>query len=413
MKPTLLTSLMLVATGSAGALSSAATPPCCSVPASSQRQDGKPLPACCRAGSALRDVALGAAADPQAFASSRGASGPGSRVLGAEAGATDGVVLRIEGMDCQGCVDAVETAISKLDGVSDVGVELESKLGWVLHGSPGAVTTEQLIKAVADVGFKASVREGAAIAIDEDGNKRVIGPAPRGGFPALAVTAPAQGSDGTASGTNLISLDDSLDPLKLQFNAAKDQPRIVALLSPTCGGCLHAARALEKEALRAFPDDDFTLFVVWEPMLSSDDRRAAGESSGILDDPRTVQFWDQTRQSGVAYARDVYPTYIGDIARSLGDDHMLADHFRGMESVPGERAPMWDFAAFYPAGVEWKEAPPLATSFIRQLAIFKRPDGTTSATLYTDDFTKGPVESDWFDEVRSRMPRFLAKTSSK
>lgn len=408
MKPTLLTALMLVVTVSAGALSSAATPPCCSVPASSQRQDGKPLPACCRAGSALRDVALGAVADPQAFASSRGASGPGSRGLGAEADATDGVVLRIEGMDCQGCVAAVETALSKLDGVSDVGVELESKLGWVLFGSPGAVTTEQLIKAVTDVGFKASVREGAAIAIDEDGNKRVIGPASKGGVP----TPPGE-SDGTASGTKLISLDDSLDPLKLQFNAAKDQPRIVALLSPTCGGCLHAARALEKEALRAFPDDDFTLFVVWEPMLSSDNRRAAGESAAILDDPRAVQFWDETRQSGVSYARDVYPTYIGDIARSLGDDHLLADHFRGMESVPGERAPMWDFAAFYPAGVEWKEAPPLATSFIRQLAIFKRPDGTTSATLYTDDFTKGPVESDWFDEVRSRMPRFLAKTSPK
>ncbi len=140
---------------------------------------------------------------------------------------------------------------------------------------------------------------------------------------------------------------------------------------------------------------------------------AASESAGILDDSRAVQFWDETRQSGVSYARDVYPTYIGDIARSLPDDHMLARHFRGKEDVPGERAPMWDFAAFYPAGVEWNEAPPLATSFIRQLAIFKQPDGTTAATLYTDDFTKGPVESDWFDEVRSRMPRFLAKTSPR
>ncbi len=228
-----------------------------------------------------------------------------------------------------------------------------------------------------------------------------------------AASDPEGEADVTATETKLVSLDDSLDGLISEFNAARDKPRIVALLSPTCGGCLHAARALEQEALRAFPEADFTLFVVWEPMLASDDRNAARESAAILNDPRAVQFWDEDRRSGLAYSRDVYPTYIGDIARSLPKDHMLARHFRDREDVPGERAPMWDFAAFYRPGVEWKDAPPLAKSFIRQLAIFKQPDGTTSATLYTDDFTKGPVESDWFDEVRSQMPKLLRKTNTQ
>ena len=213
----------------------------------------------------------------------------------------------------------------------------------------------------------------------------------------------------TETRPNVISLDGSLEGLISRFNAAKDKPRIVALLSPTCGGCVHAARALEKEALRAFPEDDFALLVVWEPMLPSDNRDAASESAAIFGDPRAVQFWDETRLSGVAYSRDVYPTYIGDIARSLPADHMLAKHFRGKEDVPGERAPMWDFAAFYPAGVEWKDSPPRAKAFIRQLAIFKQPDGTTTATLYTDDFAKGPVESDWFEEVRKQMPKLVGR----
>ncbi len=44
------------------------------------------------------------------------------------------------------------------------------------------------------------------------------------GLPALA---------GTEEPTPLISLADSLKPLQDRFNAAKDKPRFVAILSPT------------------------------------------------------------------------------------------------------------------------------------------------------------------------------------
>ncbi len=77
-----------------------------------------------------------------------------------------------------------------------------------------------------------------------------------------------------------------------------------------------------------------------------------------------------------------------------------------MADVGPQRVPMWDFAAFYPAGIEWSDGPPRPEGFVRQLAIRMTPQGT-SATMLTDDFAQAPIESDWFDEVRREMKTLL------
>ncbi len=95
------------------------------------------------------------------------------------------------------------------------------------------------------------------------------------------------------------------------------------------------------------------------------------------------------------------------IAAAMPDDHFMKGRFDTNADVSPERIPMWDFALFYPAGVEWTDTPPTSSAFIRQLAIFKTPEGTT-ATILTDDFTQPPIESDWYDEVRREMQTLMA-----
>ncbi|MEE8458482.1 MAG: PDZ domain-containing protein [Phycisphaerales bacterium] len=207
----------------------------------------------------------------------------------------------------------------------------------------------------------------------------------------------------------LVQIKNSLQPVIDQFNADKDKPRVVALLSPTCGGCIHAANAIFAEAVEAYPDEDLSVLVIWEPMLGSDNEAAARDSATIFDDPRVHQFWDADRLSGITYSTEVYPERLRQIADAMPPDHFLKDHcVRNADASPGQ-VPMWDFAVFYPAGGEWTETPPASSGFIRQLAIFKTPQGT-SATLLTDDFTRPPFKSDWYDEVRREMTMLLGTT---
>jgi len=223
--------------------------------------------------------------------------------------------------------------------------------------------------------------------------------------PACFSASPRKASAGRP--VELVPIEGSLQPVIDRFNADQDKPRIVALLSPTCGGCVHAANAIYAEAVEAYPDEDLSVLVIWEPMLGSDNEAAARETARIFDDPRVHQFWDADRLSGIAYSTEVFPQRLQQIAHAMPADHFMKERFKGLADRSPEAVPMWDFALFYPAGVRWTDTPPASDAFIRQLAIYKTPDGM-SATILTDDFTKAPVQSDWYDEVRREMTTLLA-----
>ena len=66
-------------------------------------------------------------------------------------------VLKIEGMMCEGCVAKVQSALQSLDGVDSVDVNLKKGTATTIHqGLPD----EDLITAVVDIGFRASVKRG-------------------------------------------------------------------------------------------------------------------------------------------------------------------------------------------------------------------------------------------------------------
>ena len=66
--------------------------------------------------------------------------------------------LLIEGMHCNGCVKSVSNALSAIDLVSSVAVDLDTGKARIAHGG---VAPEALVSAVEDAGFDASVAQEA------------------------------------------------------------------------------------------------------------------------------------------------------------------------------------------------------------------------------------------------------------
>jgi copper chaperone CopZ len=67
----------------------------------------------------------------------------------------DQMTINVEGMTCGHCVMHVANALQKVNGVVKADVDLNKKVALVIY-QPGTVTREQLIKAVADAGYKSS-----------------------------------------------------------------------------------------------------------------------------------------------------------------------------------------------------------------------------------------------------------------
>ncbi|UCF19615.1 MAG: heavy-metal-associated domain-containing protein [Gemmatimonadota bacterium] len=61
--------------------------------------------------------------------------------------------LRVAGMSCEGCVNAVRNALTGVAGVRDVTVSLDEKSARVLHD--GSTTTADLLQAVESAGYSA------------------------------------------------------------------------------------------------------------------------------------------------------------------------------------------------------------------------------------------------------------------
>ena len=101
----------------------------------------------------------------------------------------------------------------------------------------------------------------------------------------------------------MISLDNSLEPLIERFNADRDKPRVVAIVSATCGACVRGAIAVNESVVNAYPRADVSIFIVWIDILATDDYAAAQRMAGIFNDPRVRQFHDPNRLLGDAFAK--------------------------------------------------------------------------------------------------------------
>jgi hypothetical protein len=91
-------------------------------------------------------------------------------------------------------------------------------------------------------------------------------------------------------------------------------------------------KGIQSESLRAY--------AVWEPILRTDEERAARKATTILPDTRVRHYWTATQD--------------------LGEIFQPALSLRG--------TPAWDVYLVYPPGVEWKgKTPPKPHYFMHQL----------------------------------------------
>ena len=138
----------------------------------------------------------------------------------------------------------------------------------------------------------------------------------------------------------MISLENSLQPLIERFNADRDKPRVVAIVSATCGACVAGAIAVNESVLKAYPSADISVFIVWIDILARDDYAAAQRMAGIFNDPRVRQFHDPSRLVGDAFAKGLL-----------------------------DQPPAWDIYLLYAASPQqlWIDDPPKPTDWMHQI----------------------------------------------
>ena len=119
----------------------------------------------------------------------------------------------------------------------------------------------------------------------------------------------------------------SVGEIKNEFNAAKDDVRVLLLLSPTCPICLQGASAFD-HILGDVPGKPVRTFVVWEPVLLTDWSSPSTATLGRISHMQAMQFWDRERLIS----------------------HSMGEHDR--HSI------VWDYIAVYSGGALWEARPP-------------------------------------------------------
>ena len=66
------------------------------------------------------------------------------------------IIIKIKGMGCQNCVNAVTESLTELDGVSKVNVSLEKESAEV-EFDESKINSEKMIEAIKELEYEASI----------------------------------------------------------------------------------------------------------------------------------------------------------------------------------------------------------------------------------------------------------------
>ena len=66
------------------------------------------------------------------------------------------IIIKIKGMGCQNCVNAVTESLTELDGVSKVNVSLEKESAEV-EFDESKINAEKMIEAIKELEYEASI----------------------------------------------------------------------------------------------------------------------------------------------------------------------------------------------------------------------------------------------------------------
>lgn len=102
-----------------------------------------------------------------------------------------------------------------------------------------------------------------------------------------------------------------------------------------------------QEAIAGIESDDLSVYIVWEPMLKTDDERSSRKATTLIPDPRVVHYWAPTQEVGVAFQEPI-----------------------GLTTEPA-----WDVYLLYPPGAPWHGEPPPGPAFFMHQLSGRLPGG--------------------------------------
>lgn len=284
------------------------------------------------------------------------------------------VTLAVDGMDCAACPITVRMGLERLEGVEVDRVDIAAGTMDVIV-TDDAVTDDQLLQAVANTGYHAAI----------------------GGKPEPQRAARADAPAGRAADLPAVSAD--LEPLRTAFNEARGEHRILAVVSPTCSACVLGVDAIQTSIL-APADRDLRVFLVWSPMLASDNEQIAREAAADVRDPRVDKFLDLERHVGSALRRDLFPQARAAMLQALPPDHW----FREYAETSDADKPEWDIYLSFPPDATWDDRVPEPDRWIRQTALFPTGAGQRTSLLWMDDYAVAPVEADLVETMARLLP---------
>lgn len=91
--------------------------------------------------------------------------------------------------------------------------------------------------------------------------------------------------------------------------------------------------------LATIASEKLVIYVIWEPILRTDDARSARKATMLVPDPRARHYWVDTQA--------------------------LAEIFQPALGLTTE--PAWDVYLVYPPGAAWNDEPPKPEFFMHQL----------------------------------------------
>jgi len=203
----------------------------------------------------------------------------------------------------------------------------------------------------------------------------------------------------------LQTLDASLSALKTEFNRDTSKPRLLTLFSPTCGGCLYGAGALQHEAQVATNlTERVELLVVWLPMLDTDNEREAVKSAHRFDFAGAHHFYDGNKQTSARLMVEQFPNAVREALEILPPDHPKRKQLEAQQDLPPEQVPLWDAVLVFPPGVRWNDRSPAPAWWTRQIGFNgEGKPGELTGLFWKNGPRRLPVNSDWHLEAREAL----------
>jgi hypothetical protein len=164
---------------------------------------------------------------------------------------------------------------------------------------------------------------------------------------------------------------------------------------------------VQREIAETYPKEELAVYVVWVPMIPTDNEAAARKSSLMYADKRFRQFYDPDRLSGIAFSKELSLERYQALLDSLPPDHPMKEGMVEYLRLPPEERPAWDVAYFFSAGTRWGEGIPTSLTWSKQVGFHGDQEGDRSSGRFFRNDSKEPVESDWFVEIREGMKRLI------